>query len=39
MEFGFAAFKSGVSLRHPDGDSQRMTDRDSGLRMETGTEV
>lgn len=27
MEFGFAAFKSGVSLRHPDGDSQKMTDR------------
>lgn len=39
MEFGFAAFKSGVSLRHPGGDSQRMTDGDSGLRMETGTEV
>lgn len=27
MEFGFASFKSGVSLRYPDGDSQKLTDR------------
>lgn len=39
MEFGFASFKSEASLRHPDGDSQKVTDRDSGIGMETRTEI
>lgn len=35
MEFGFGTFKSGVSLRYPDGDSQKLTEtRSWGWRPE-----